>query len=178
MVKIALLRGINVGGNRKVPMADLKALAANLGFKDVENYIQSGNLVFDSKENATQSEALLEKAIEKKFGFFVDVIVRDAKQWNAFLKTPFSEAAKARPHLLHLGLTKSAFTAGAEAAIRERATHEKVKVVGQALWIDFADGVARSKLTPAFLDRVLGSTVTMRNWKTVQRLFEMVSKNA
>ena len=72
--QVALLRGINVGGNRKLPMAELKALAAELGLNDPRTYVASGNLVFESGLSGETLEKKLEAAIEKEFGFSVDVI--------------------------------------------------------------------------------------------------------
>mgnify|MGYP002372376888 CR=1 FL=1 len=83
---VALLRGINVGGNRKVPMADLRALGESLGLKSVATYIQSGNLVCVSSLTPEEVEAGLERAIEKHFGFEVPVIVRTGDQWAAYAR--------------------------------------------------------------------------------------------
>jgi uncharacterized protein (DUF1697 family) len=78
--KIAILRGINVGGKRKILMADLKSLCENLGWKNIVTYIQSGNLIFDSDKPNSELEINLEKAITEKFGFDVPVIVRTEKE--------------------------------------------------------------------------------------------------
>src|SRR5262245_22052760 len=104
---VALLRGINVGGKRIVPMAELRAIADRLGYDEVETYIQSGNLVFAAKVDPAAAERALENAIEKKMGFFVDVVVRTAAAWKKYAgKTAFPDAAEARPNLLHLALCK------------------------------------------------------------------------
>jgi uncharacterized protein (DUF1697 family) len=168
---VALLRGINVGGKRIVPMAELRAIAEKLGFGDVETYIQSGNLIFSGGGGPAAAERALEQAIEKRMGFFVDVLVREAATWKKYAaKTPFPDAAQARPNLLHLALCKQKPGPGALTLLRERATTERIELAGDALWIDFKDGVARSKITPALLDRAVGSCVTARNYKTVQIL--------
>lgn len=80
---LALLRGINVGGNRKVPMDALRAVATERGLGDVRTYIQSGNLVFTGKGTPRSLEAKLEEAILARFGFPVDVLVRTATEWRA-----------------------------------------------------------------------------------------------
>jgi uncharacterized protein (DUF1697 family) len=172
---IALLRGINVGGNRKIPMAELRELCGELGFEDVQSYIQSGNLVFTASGKADAVEARLEKAIEKRFGFAVDVIVRTAAQWPAYVKgNPLPEASEKEPQLVHLALSKSPPKKDAVAALRERATTgERIEAAGEAIWIHFAGGVARSKLSPTVFDRLVGSPVTARNWRTVQKLAEL-----
>lgn len=172
---IALLRGINVTGRNKVPMSELKELAAGLGWTDVATYIQSGNVVFRARGAPAKLEDALEKAIAKHFELAIPVIVRAAKDWPGYVAgNPFADACKTAPNRVMLGLSKSTPLEGAAGALRERATAgEQVKLVGDALWINFPEGVARSKLTPALLDRLVGSPVTMRNWNTVQKLAEM-----
>lgn len=169
---LALLRGINVGGNKKVPMATLRGLAEGLGWTAVQTYIQSGNLVFRAKGKPATLAAALEQAIEGEFGFEVPVIVCGAAAWTGFAAgSPFPEAEAARPNLLHLALAKVAVPAAAAAGLSPYCkAGERLVVREGALWIDFAEGVARSKLAPAVLDRVVGGTVTARNWRTVQAL--------
>ncbi len=175
---IALLRGINVGGHNKVPMAELRPLCAELGWGDVQTYIQSGNLVFTAGGAPAALENELERAIERRFGFKVSVLVRAAKDWPAYIKgNPFPEASEKEPNAVMLGLSKSPPKADAEKGLRERATHgERIVQVGEALWIHFSDGVAGSKLSPGLLDRLVGSPVTTRNWRTVLKLGEMAGK--
>lgn len=174
--RVALLRGINVGGNRRVPMAELKAAMTDAGFADVRSYVASGNLVFAGDEPAASAEVLLEALIARRFGFAVDVLVRDAAAFVAHAAAnPLAEAAAARPKALHLLLTKRPPAADCAAALAERARDgEIVRAAGGALWIDYAGGVARSKLTPALIDRLAGSAATARNWTTVQALCGML----
>jgi uncharacterized protein (DUF1697 family) len=174
---LAFLRGINVGGNKLIPMAELRALASGLGFGDVETFIQSGNLIFTTTLATAAVEAALERAIAKKFGFTVDVVARTGAQWRRYAGgLPFADAAAERPHLLHLGLAKAAVRAGAAEALGPYAkAGERVHTEDDCLWIDYASGVARSKLSPTVLDRAVGSTVTARNWRTVQKLTELVT---
>ena len=88
--KIGILRGINVGGKRKILMADLKSLCEELGLKNVTTYIQSGNLIFNSDKPNSELENKLEKAITEKFGFDVPVIVRTEKELESSIrKNPF-----------------------------------------------------------------------------------------
>src|SRR5688572_3125009 len=100
MKMVALLRGINVGGNRRVPMKELHSIAVKAGLKQVETYINSGNLVFDAGNlSAEDIAALLEKAIQKHFGFPVDVVARTEKQWKSYAsRRPFADAAEIRPN--------------------------------------------------------------------------------
>ncbi len=169
---VVLLRGINVGGNRKVPMADLKRTLEAAGCSDVTTYIQSGNTVCRAQGTNPELEARLELAIEGTFGFHVDTLVRSAGQWAEYVRTAsYPEAASERPNLLHLALTRHPLAAGAHDLLTPRCTaNERFTLLADALWIDFPEGVARSKLTPAVLDRAAGSPVTARNWRTVLAL--------
>ncbi len=171
-VLVALLRAINVGGNRKVPMAELRRLAEELGWERVATYIQSGNLVFTASATAYDAEDALERALQRHDGVAVPVIVRSAETWSGYASgSAFSDAETERPNLLHLGLSKRPPKPGAVDGLAKYCTSgERVALRGDALWVDFASGVARSKLTPTVIDRVVGSAVTMRNWNTVQEL--------
>ena len=177
MKMVALLRGVNVGGNRRVPMAELCAAASDAGFADVKSYINSGNLVFEAgKLKTSQVLALLEKVMKSEFGFEVDIIVRTALEWTKYgAGSPFPGAARSRPHLLLLGLSKLPCGSDIAARLGERAVQgEKIKVAGDAIWVDFAASVGKSKLTPAWFDKIAGSPVTMRNWNTILKLAEML----
>lgn len=172
---VALLRGINVGGRNKVPMPELRSLAAGLGWEDVASYIQSGNLLFAADGEAVQFESELEEAIERRFGLSISVLVRAAADWPAYVAgNPFPEASRREPNLVMLALSKEPPKPDAVERLEERAAGgERVVRVGDALWIHYAGGAGRSKLTPALLDRCAGSAVTTRNWRTVLKLDEL-----
>lgn len=174
---IALLRGINVGGHNKIPMAGLRELCTKLGFGDVQTYIQSGNVVFTARKNACAVEALLESAILKHFSLAISVLVRNASIWPDYVAgNPFPEIANDSPGLLILCLSKLSPKLDAVAALRERATDgERIERVGDTIWLHCPNGFGQSKLSPTFLDRVVGSPVTARNWRTVVKLFEMTN---
>jgi uncharacterized protein (DUF1697 family) len=178
---IALMRGINVGSTRKLPMIELRALCDGLGWERPETYIQSGNLIVGAPGNEAKVRVALEKAIAERFGMKVDVIVRAASDWQGFADTnPFAGDTKALPKLVHLCLSRDPLKDGATEALRERAVAgERIEAVGGALWIDFAEsGVARSKLTPAYIDKCAGSPVTARNWNSVLKIGEMIAGRA
>jgi uncharacterized protein (DUF1697 family) len=174
---IALLRGINVGGHNKIPMSDLRALCGELGWKNVQTYIQSGNLVFSASGKPAALETQLERAIEKRFGFPITVVIRAAAHWPGYVKSnPFLGACEKESHLVAMCLSKAPPQPGAVKCLRERAANgELVEHIGDALWIHFPNGVARSKLSPALLERMVGSPVTARNWLTVLKLQEMAN---
>lgn len=174
---VVLMRGINVGAARKMPMAELRALCATLGLDRPQTYIQSGNLLVDITGDATALRRLLEKEIAARFGFAVDVIVRSAAEWEGYIEAnPFAGDAKATPKMVHLYLTRDRLTAGAAKELAQRAqSGERIAVAGGALWIDYgANGVARSKLTPSLIDKACGSPATGRNWNSVLKIGQMI----
>ncbi|MEA3202577.1 MAG: hypothetical protein QOI63_243 [Thermoplasmata archaeon] len=177
---VALLRAVNVGG-RKVAMADLRKLVEGLGFADVQTYIQSGNLVLTGKGTAAAVEAKLEKAIAAEFGIAVPVIARTAEQWKAYLSVPkpFVAAAQATPNWVVLGLSKQPPAKGAAASLVARAqAGERVDIVGDAVWFHYPQGIGESKLTPASIDKAVGSPLTARNLNTVRKLAQMAGTSA
>lgn len=169
---IALLRGINVVGRNKVPMGELRAHCEKAGFHDVQTYIASGNVVLTGPGKSSHIEAKLEALVAQRFKVQVPVIVRTAQQWPSYVESnPFPSAA---PKHVHLCLSKARPSPDCVAGLSERAAaSERIKLVGDALWIDYANGVGESKLTPAFLDKTVGSPVTARNWNTVHKLAEI-----
>jgi uncharacterized protein (DUF1697 family) len=175
---VALLRGINVSGRNKVPMAELRALAEGLGLVDIKTYIQSGNLIFSADAEAAPLEAKLETAIADRFGIRIPVIVRSASQWPAYAAgNPFPDAAEAEPNRLMLMLSKAPLIADAENRLQERARNgERVKQVEDALWVHFPSGAGTSTLSPSLIDRFVGSPVTARNWRTVVKLRDMLAE--
>ena len=173
---VVLMRAINTG-KRKAPMADLRDACRDAGFADVESYIQIGNLVLSSDEDAAAVEAAIERVVQDRFGFFAEAIARTAKQWSAYAAgSPFPEVEAERPGYLHLCLAKRVPNTEAAEQLMTRATlGERVVLVGDALWVDFKGGAGQSKLLPGVFDKIVGSTVTARNWNTVLKLQAMAS---
>ncbi|MFF5256344.1 DUF1697 domain-containing protein [Streptomyces leeuwenhoekii] len=173
----ALLRGINVGGSRKLPMADLRTLLAGLGHTGVRTYLQSGQAVFTAGHGDEESLAAeLTRAIEERFGFTVDVLVRD----HAYLRSvaeacPFP-AAELEARQLHV--TYFSAPPGPErfAEIDQAAfLPEEFRLGDRALYLYAPDGLGRSKLAEALSrPRVTkGLIATTRNWNTVVKLVEL-----
>lgn len=176
--RIALLRGINVGAATKVPMERLRALCGELGWRDVRTYIASGNVLFRGQGEAEALEGALEAALEREFGRAFPVLVRSAEEWRSYASgSPFPEAEEREPNRLMIGLSKRALAGDAVERLRERAVAgERIVADRGALWIHFPDGAGTSKLSPALLDRAAGSPLTLRNWRTVVKLGEMVGE--
>lgn len=173
----ALLRGINVSGHKKVPMAELRALLAELGHGDVRTYLQSGNAVFTSALGDEEALAeQLRQAIEAHFGFSVDVLVRD----HAYLKAvadacPFP-AASLEGKQLHVTyfsepVAESRF-ASFDAA---RYLPEEFRFGDRVLYLYAPNGLGRSKLAEALAKSgpPKGVIATSRNWNTVAKLVEL-----
>ena len=162
-VCVALLRAVNVGGKRKVPMAALRSLCEDLGYDDVATYVNSGNVVFRASGTTATVEAALERAIAKEFGFHVDVSVRTAAQWSKLVvANPFAKESKATPNFVQLFVSKGKVpTKAAAAKLQERAkAGEQVKVAGGALWIHYPKGIGTSKLTATVIDAAVGHAST------------------
>ena len=174
--RVALVRGINVGG-RALPMAELRAIGERLGWNEISTYIQSGNLLFQAPGAASRLEATLEKAIVDRLAMKVSVMIRTAAELKAYLDgNPFAQAAQEAPRALLLLVSKKPPAKGAEAALQARAGNgEKVGRAGDGLWICYPNGIARSKLSPLLIDKLVESPVTGRNWRTVKRLHEMLA---
>ena len=171
-VYIALLRAINVGGTKKLLMAELRAMFEAAGCTDVRTYIQSGNVVFWAEPAlAARIPELIESEIATTKGFQVPVVMRTAQELDAVARgNPFL-AAGAEPAKLHVG-----FLAEAPSAARiteldpDRSPSDAFEVRGREVYLHFPNGTARSKLTVDYFDRTLGTTITIRNWRTVGKL--------
>jgi uncharacterized protein (DUF1697 family) len=172
---IALLRGINLAGRRKVAMPELRSLLAEAGFEDVATYIQSGNIVLRSEKPAARLRTALEKLIEDRFGFAVPVILRSRKQLDSVIAAnPFPEPAD--PRLLHVVFLEKAANAAAVKKLAASATgSDEVKAVGKELYLNTPDGFGRSPLAAAMAKDPAGVTGTARNWRTVLKLAEMAA---
>jgi uncharacterized protein (DUF1697 family) len=175
---VTLMRGINVGSTRKLPMAELRALSVKIGLQRPETYIQSGNLIVDAEIEADQVRGLLEKAIVARFNLRVDVVVRRASQWNRYLAAnPFANDAATVPKMLHLYLSRDPLKASAAKELKQKAqAGERMAMAGGALWIDYgANGAGKSKLTPLLVVKACGSPSTGRNWNSVLKIGEMIA---
>jgi uncharacterized protein (DUF1697 family) len=175
---IALLRAINLAGLNTVGMADLRDLMTSLGLEDVQTLLQSGNAVFRSRETPDRLEQMLERAAEKEFGSRVEFFVRTATEWNAMIAAnPFRSEAKSDPgHLLALALKAAPTTAHVTALQQAIKGREVVRAKGRFAYIVYPDGVGRSKLTSALIEKTLGTRGTGRNWNTVLKLAALAER--
>jgi uncharacterized protein (DUF1697 family) len=176
MRQVAMLRGINLGPNRRIPMADLRQLLADAGFENVKTYVQSGNIALSATAKPAQLERELAALIEQRFGFAVPVVVRGRRQLQAVVdRDPIPGAAEA-PKLYQVTFLSAKPSAAAVTRLRELAREsERVAFAGREIYTFHPDGVAGSKLSLAIVAKDLGAGATSRNWTTVNRLLEMAA---
>jgi uncharacterized protein (DUF1697 family) len=170
---VALLRGVNVGGNRKLPMADLAAMFAKLGFEGAKTLLQSGNVVFRAGESdAGKLARRLEAESAKHLGLSTTYLLRTAEEWAAIVAAnPLRAEAKADPsRTVLLALQKVPAVAALSALARANPGKEKICAVGRELYVHYPQGQADSKLTANLIDRHLGGVCTGRNWNTVRKI--------
>jgi uncharacterized protein (DUF1697 family) len=174
-VFIALLRAVNVGGTGKLPMQDLKAACENAGLRQVSTYIASGNVVFDTDKSAAAVKTLITDLLRDRFGLTKNhaLICTPGRLAKVIAGNPFAAAAAKRPNLLMVSFLDGLPQPGAADALAAYKGPERLRLAGDHLYIDYAQGIARSKLTPAFLDKALKVPATGRNWNTTNKLLEM-----
>jgi len=170
---VALLRGINVGGNKMVPMSGLRDLIERIGFQDGRSLLQSGNLVFRGRARASDGlERLLEAEAAKRLGVEADFFVRTAGELEEIVAgNPFTREAERDPGRLVTFFLKSAPPAAAVKMLQSAIVgREVVSGRGKEIYIVYPDGQGRSKLTGAVVEKRLGVRGTARNWNTVLKL--------
>jgi uncharacterized protein (DUF1697 family) len=173
MTYIALVRGINVGGHKQVSMSDLRGLVTAVGLSDGRSLLQSGNLVFRAPARATTAiERVLEREAETRLDAQPDFFVRTADEWAELVeRNPFrAEAARDPGRLLAMCFKGAPSTAAVKALQAAISGREVVRVDGRHAYIVFPDGVGRSRLTHALIERKLETRGTGRNWNTVLKL--------
>ena len=160
----AFLRGINVTGNNMMRMADLQALCTSLGFRDVRTLLQSGNVVFRARRATA-------KQIEEAVG--VRVMLRtEAELRGVVANNPFDPVRN--PSQLLVAFLERDAPDDAAARLRKVYSGPDVfHVAGRELYVDYLEGIGKSKLTHTLLERTLGMATTMRNWNTVNRLLAL-----
>ena len=171
----ALLRGVNVGGKNKLPIADLRDIFTAAGCAAVQTYIQSGNVVFEAVPDlAGRVPEIVTRTIRQRFGYEILVVVRSSDELRQVaVSSPFDTSGD--PRFLHVAFLED--TPSAEAVSRldpERSPPDAFAVRGHNVYLHYPNGVARSKLTNDYLAAQLQTTSTMRNWRTVLTLLEMV----
>jgi uncharacterized protein (DUF1697 family) len=172
---VALLRGINVGGNRKIRMTDLRDIFTEAGCGEVASYIQSGNVVFNHPSDEPELVAELERRITAATGFDVPVVLRSDVELQGVLDAnPYGDPEHTTLHIVFLATPPSAEAARAFDA--SRFAPEEYRVIGREVFLNLPNGLGRAKLPPA-LPLIRGAG-TARNWRTVQTLADMTRELA
>ncbi|MBN1450485.1 MAG: DUF1697 domain-containing protein [Anaerolineales bacterium] len=173
---ISLLRGINVSGQKQVRMADLKNLYEALGLVNVQTYVQSGNVVFDSAEqDAIKLTKAIEAQVEKVFGFSVPVLTRTAGDFRRIIKNhPFAQEDSLRVLVTFL------YERPAQSKLDELGQHEdkvdQFALGEQEIFLFCPGGYGKTKLSNTFFEKKLDVAATTRNWKTVNALYEIANE--
>lgn len=172
---VALLRGINVGGKNTVPMADLRGWVEEAGGEGVRTYVQSGNVLFDATPAAAaRIAAAISAHIKERLDLSVPVVLLTAVEFHQIARTNPYLAEGAPENELHVMFLSEAPAPERVAKLDpDRSPPDRFTVAGRALYLHAPNGVARSKLTNAYVDRVLGVTSTARNWRTVGKLLAL-----
>jgi uncharacterized protein (DUF1697 family) len=172
--QIVLLRGVNVGGRNKLPMAALRDALAGAGMREVATYVQSGNVVLDSDAKPDALAGKLAGVIAERFELDVDVVVRTrAELARVVAHDPLGELAE-QPKLYQVTFCASRPDADAVAKVAGVAVEgERLLAHGREVYAWFPYGVGRSKLAAKLSSQGLGTVATARNWTTVTKLLEM-----
>ena len=172
MIFIVLLKGINVGGHKKVPMAELRELLTKSGFLNVKTYIQSGNIVLESHENIKNIENTIQKAIESHFGFKVSVIVKTREDLQRiFNDSPFNNEKKKLSYFMMLHNTPNADLV--KAASEKVYEGEEYCIVNDCIYFYCANGYGQAKFNANYFERKLETFATSRNYNTMLKLLSL-----
>jgi uncharacterized protein (DUF1697 family) len=182
---LALLRGVNVGGRNKLPMADLREAVTSLGHGDVATYIQSGNVVFTAADDTRDADpdalaSALQRAVSDRSGIHPGVVVVTRDGLAAVVEgNPYPDETD--PTHLHVAFAREPLDATARddvtAAVqraRDKGSRDEATVAGSVVYLRTPDGLGRSELAAQLARRPATGTVTTRNWATVTRLLAML----
>jgi uncharacterized protein (DUF1697 family) len=173
---IAMLRGVNLGGNNLIRMDSLRSICESLKLEDVSTYINSGNVVFTTKERKLEKvTSQIEDCIEKQYAFRPAVILRTvAEMQDVIARNPFAKRKDLNPSKLIVVFFSQELASEVKKQLEAiKVGPEELKAHARELYIYYPDGMGKSKL-PAAMDRVLKKTGTARNWNTVTKLLGMV----
>jgi uncharacterized protein (DUF1697 family) len=179
MKYISILRGINVSGQKKILMADLKSLYESLNFENVITYIQSGNVIFDSRlKNKNELKIIIEVAIEKKFKFHVPIVIRTKTDFkNIINKQPFTGISSEKDGTIMLVTFLSEKPSEMKVTDFQQYVKapEKLVIKGTEVYLYCPNGYGKSKLTNNFIEKKLGVDATTRNWKSIHKIADLTA---
>jgi uncharacterized protein (DUF1697 family) len=170
---VALLRAVNLGGDSRIDTAAIRGRLERLGCREVRSVAQTGNFAFGSPAGtAPEIEARIEGDLARALGRSIEVLVRSGDEWRRIIEqNPFPDAARQDPSHLVVAVLKGRPSAAAWAALDGAPRgRERIHPADRHAYLVYPDGIGRSPLTSAVLERHLGVRSTMRNWNTVTRL--------
>ena len=174
---ISILRGINVSGQKKIKMTDLKALYESLDFQNVVTYIQSGNVIFDTLVDSMDDlKITIEKAIEEKYKFHVPVEIRTNHEIENIIRNcPFGSVnlVENGTKVLVTFLSSEPQEVMASDIQKYVVAPEKLVVRGKEVYLHCPNGYGKTKLSNTFIEKKLKVEATTRNWKSVHKLHEL-----
>lgn len=174
-----MLRGVNLGPHNRIKMDALRAMYESLKLEDPRSYVQSGNVIFRTKEkNSPQLAKKIQSAIQKKFGCCPEVILRTTEEMRkAIAANPFPERTKAEPSKVLLTFLAAEPPPEAEANLANlKRFPEELRLNGRELYIYFPNGAGKSKLPWSSVDKLVKVTGTARNWNSVQAMLEIAEE--
>jgi len=176
---VALLRGINVSGQKQIKMPDLKTLSEDLGFTKVQTYIQSGNVIFSAREKSNKKlEDKISSAIKSKFGFDVQVIVVTPEEIEYVIqKSPFIKKKKDLEKLYVTFLSENLPAENIKKLNAVDYSPEEYIIDGRYIYLFVPNGYGKAKLNNNLFENKFKVFGTTRNWKTVNKLFELSISN-
>ncbi len=179
-VLISLLRGVNLAGHRKVKMDDLRALYESLGFSEVRTYINSGNVIFKTAaRDPARLRKRIEDAIESTFGFRSDVVLRTVDDLKTIIAAnPFAARQDIEPNRFAVHFLANDL----DDAVRRQVmaidiAPEELHAIGRELYVYYANGMSRPKLSLAQVEKMMKTIGTSRNWNTVRKLLELAQQS-
>lgn len=177
MIKyLALLRGINVSGHNMIKMDALKKMLENMGFQNVETYIQSGNVFFDSEEeNAASVGFKIKQEISKVFGYDVPVIMISKTDLElCFKNNPYLKEKECDVKKLYVAFISKELTAAAINDLKiSNFKPDEAAIDGNRIYIKYAIGAGKTNLDQKYIEKKLNVVATIRNWNTVTKLLEI-----
>jgi uncharacterized protein (DUF1697 family) len=178
-VLISMLRGVNVGGHNKINMQALRALYESLQFEDPRTYVQSGNVIFRTKEkNSAALAKKIQNAIESEFGCRPEVILRTSDEVRkAIAASPFASRRNLEPGKILVTFLAAEPPSEAHDTLLSLKSHpEELHLKGRELYIYFPNGAGRSKLPWASVGKLLKTTGTARNWNSVTKMLAIAEE--
>lgn len=173
---ISILRGINVGGKRKLLMADLKTIATNCGAQNVDTYIQSGNILADWSGSKKEFSQKLSASIQSEFGYEVPVITISSEDLAiAAAKNPFANSSDITQ--MHLTFLSEEADQKIIDNLRFPVSEDEFHIKGNFVYIKCKGSYHKTKLSNQFFEKNLQVQATTRNWKTVSKLLELSMKS-